>query len=202
MHAEHHTIVYSRDKPHYIHGEKEKGLTKKPIKIVCNARHSLDERSRLNYAKTYTVEHNVKVCFIGKIDKKSEWYLTADFNNTHPPLQHRGPEPVDDEAVSHAEGGSSTYDYSTNTGLAWTGQASPSTSLSYNMQSFSPGHRALFDIEDGQEEEANDYDQNGPEHPGDDHSGDEHHYEADHDEIALDSQVGGSHHAESSKHYV
>lgn len=100
FHAAHHTIVYSTKRPHYIHGEREKGLTKKPIKINCTAHHNLHERSRLNYAKSYTVEHNVKVCFIGKIDRKSEWYLTADFNNAHPLLEQHLPPPVDDKEDS------------------------------------------------------------------------------------------------------
>ncbi|KAG4432907.1 hypothetical protein IFR05_011600 [Cadophora sp. M221] len=64
--AEDHTIIYSEKKA--IH------------------RHKLDERSRLNYAKHYTVEYNVKVCLIGKVDKTSEWQLNADYNAMHPPL--------------------------------------------------------------------------------------------------------------------
>ena len=62
VHASHHTIIYT-DKPIISKGEKEKGLTKKPIKIIPSSpRHKLDRYSRLNYAKTYTVEYNVKVC--------------------------------------------------------------------------------------------------------------------------------------------
>jgi hypothetical protein len=62
VHAQHHAIIYT-DKPVISRGEKEKGLTKKPIKVVPSSpRHNLDKFSRLNYAKTYTVEYNVKVC--------------------------------------------------------------------------------------------------------------------------------------------
>ncbi len=32
----------------------------------------LAKESRLNYKKPYTIEHNIKVCFIGKIHKDSE----------------------------------------------------------------------------------------------------------------------------------
>ncbi|KAH6711969.1 hypothetical protein BKA61DRAFT_485641, partial [Leptodontidium sp. MPI-SDFR-AT-0119] len=85
--AEHHAIIYSDKAAVYLKGEKEKGLTKTPIKVSCSSHHRLDEESRLNYAKTYTVEYNVKVCFIGKVDKGSEWQLTADYNIVHPPLK-------------------------------------------------------------------------------------------------------------------
>lgn len=35
--------------------------------------------SRVNYSKVYTVEHNVKVCFIGKIHEESEKTFFTDF---------------------------------------------------------------------------------------------------------------------------
>ena len=60
--ADHHTIIYT-EKAIAARGEKERGLTKKPIKVIPSSpRHKLDSFSRLNYAKTYTVEYNVKVC--------------------------------------------------------------------------------------------------------------------------------------------
>ena len=62
VHARHHTVIYT-EKPVFAKGEKEKGLKKKPIKVIPSSpRHRLDNFSRLNYAKTYTVEYNVKVC--------------------------------------------------------------------------------------------------------------------------------------------
>jgi hypothetical protein len=62
VHAEHHAIIYSGKKPVAFRGEKEKGLQKRSIKVTPdNPRHKLDDASRLNYAKTYTVEYNVKV---------------------------------------------------------------------------------------------------------------------------------------------
>ncbi|KAH7416798.1 hypothetical protein BKA64DRAFT_636196 [Cadophora sp. MPI-SDFR-AT-0126] len=108
VHAKHHTIAYSDKKPVYIRGEREKGLTKTPIRISCPTRHKLDERSRLNYAKTYTVEYNVKVWFIGKVHEDSEWTLSTDYNRVHPLLQPRGvpPEEQTNTAVPHAGGGS------------------------------------------------------------------------------------------------
>lgn len=94
--AKHHTIIHT-GKPVALKGEKEKGLTKKPIRVEpAGPRHKLDDASRLNYAKTYTVEYNVKVWFIGKIHTKSEWQLVTDYNRTHPPLKARGPPPEDE----------------------------------------------------------------------------------------------------------
>jgi hypothetical protein len=41
----------------------------------------MDPRSRVNFAKLYTVEHNVKVEQFGYVDPGDEWKLTAQFNN-------------------------------------------------------------------------------------------------------------------------
>lgn len=62
VHASHHTIVYSGSNPVYLPGEVESGLMRTPLKVdPASPRHRLDDASRLNYAKTYTVEYNVKV---------------------------------------------------------------------------------------------------------------------------------------------
>ncbi|KUJ07131.1 uncharacterized protein LY89DRAFT_368817 [Mollisia scopiformis] len=109
VHAGDHTIAYSGGKPVYFKGEKAKGLTKKPLKIVAkNPRHKLADTSRLNYAKTYTVEYNVKVWFIGNVHKDSMWHLITDFNQVHPPLGTQGlsePSPYQDGETSYADGG-------------------------------------------------------------------------------------------------
>jgi hypothetical protein len=68
VHAEHHAIIYSGKKPVAFRGEKEKGLQMRSIKVTPdNPRHKLDDASRLNYAKTYTVEYNVKVVSPGTV---------------------------------------------------------------------------------------------------------------------------------------
>jgi len=47
----------------------------------------LDPASRLNYEKIYTVEHNVKVCFVGRLASKSEEKnVITHYNESHPPL--------------------------------------------------------------------------------------------------------------------
>lgn len=51
-----------------------------PIRIEMKSRrHSLDPISRLNYAKVYTVEHHVKVSFIGRVHKDSKRTLKGDY---------------------------------------------------------------------------------------------------------------------------
>jgi hypothetical protein len=100
VHAEHHAIIYT-EKAVAARGEKDRGLMKKPIKVIPSSpRHKLDNFSRLNYAKTYTVEYNVKVWFIGKVEKGSEWQLKTDYNRIHPPLDTRGLPPSFSEDIS------------------------------------------------------------------------------------------------------
>lgn len=45
-------------------------MNKQPIKIVpIDQTEKLDEYSRINLAKIYPVEHNVKVCNVGMVDE-------------------------------------------------------------------------------------------------------------------------------------
>jgi hypothetical protein len=69
-------------------------------------RHKLDQASRINYAKVYTVEHNVKVSFIGRIAQKYEQQVTTDYNETHGLLPDRPTykEDVAENVFEHAEG--------------------------------------------------------------------------------------------------
>jgi hypothetical protein len=88
---EDHAIIYTEDK--YKKGEKpteaagEKKLPNVPIKMKPRTvRDQLDRMSRLNYAKVYTVEYNVKVHFIGDIHKDSADDLCRTYNLKHQPL--------------------------------------------------------------------------------------------------------------------
>jgi hypothetical protein len=77
---EFHAIIYtsSRGPPERLEGESQ--LLKKPIRAITdNPREKLWKESRVNYSKIYTVEHNVKVCFVGKIHKDSEATFFGDF---------------------------------------------------------------------------------------------------------------------------
>ena len=72
-----------------------------PIKFIPeSARHKLLPASRLNYAKLYTVECNVKVWFIGRIHKDSEHQLLADYNIVHPPLTYLGMIPASTAGIT------------------------------------------------------------------------------------------------------
>ncbi|KAH9206761.1 hypothetical protein DL95DRAFT_528272 [Leptodontidium sp. 2 PMI_412] len=90
-HGEDHAAVYSNH--HKKSGptvlEKER-MTKKPIKIdIRLGSEKLDPLSRLNYAKVYTVEHNVKVNFIGQVNRRYEQQVVLDYNKTHGPIADR-----------------------------------------------------------------------------------------------------------------
>jgi hypothetical protein len=126
VHPEDHAVVYSvyssklDNRPYIL--EREKGLmTKHPIRVeVIKEAHKIDPLSRLNYAKLYTVEHNVKVLFIGKVAKNYEQYVKLGYNEAHPPFDP-GPlsyKPNDDESEpvgfpeqepTQDRGGTSTY---------------------------------------------------------------------------------------------
>jgi hypothetical protein len=89
--AKHHAIIYSGKRPIAFKGEKEKGLQFRAIRAKLDAvRDRLDDASRLNYAKQYTIEYNVKVWFIGSIFSDFEWQLRTDYNRIHPPLEIKG----------------------------------------------------------------------------------------------------------------
>jgi hypothetical protein len=93
VHPEDHALIYTEKKgqkgpPNLL--EHEYPLTKKPIKVdPVSPSHKLDPASRLNYAKLYTVEHNVKVFFVGWVAKKHEQRVVIDYNNSHRPLPDR-----------------------------------------------------------------------------------------------------------------
>lgn len=85
---EEHAVVYSSKKegPYFLDREQELTM-KKPIRIELEGpSHKLDPTSRLNYAKVYTVEHNVKVLFLGRVAKHHEQVVAAAFYDIHPLL--------------------------------------------------------------------------------------------------------------------
>jgi hypothetical protein len=118
--AEHHAIIHTSQHPVWLPGEKDKKppMTMKPIRVsVKDNQHKLDERSRLNYAKLYTVEYNVKVWFIGRISKECEAQLALDYNTIHPPIRspnERSNAASTDHAVGFARGGAASPGYTAN----------------------------------------------------------------------------------------
>jgi hypothetical protein len=64
-----HAIIYTGSNPSQFEGEI---LGYDPIQVLPkSSRDKLDRSSRVNYAKIYTVEHNLKVGFIGWIADSS-----------------------------------------------------------------------------------------------------------------------------------
>jgi len=81
-----HAAIYSSSEqgPKYLKNE-DRSLQKKPIKIeLSNPKYKLDPASRLNYVKTYKVEHNVKVLFIGRVSPKYEKTLYTNWKEYFP----------------------------------------------------------------------------------------------------------------------
>jgi hypothetical protein len=77
--ADDHAVIYTVDQaPEPLEGET--GIHKRPVRVeTFNNREKLAPQSRVNYSKLYTVEHNVKVLFIGRIHKDSEATFFGDF---------------------------------------------------------------------------------------------------------------------------
>jgi hypothetical protein len=142
VHAEDHAQIYTLDKnqkkaPPLKQGEFR--LTKKAIRVdPISPSHKLDPASRLNYAKLYTVEHNVKVYFVGWVAKHYEQYVVTDYNDTHRPLAQRpwatSGAPED---LRGTEGESPEYEIPAPVDQAPQGQYDPSDE---QYQDNNPGH--------------------------------------------------------------
>jgi len=103
VHAHEHAVVYTTDTPEYLSNEMP--LEKAPIKIrPYTSQHKLDRASRLNYAKLYTIEYNVKVWFIGEVDRGSTWKLMSTYDQVHPPLSKRYSDPNQNYPLASSSG--------------------------------------------------------------------------------------------------
>ncbi|KAE9367987.1 hypothetical protein N431DRAFT_548269 [Stipitochalara longipes BDJ] len=77
--AQHHAAIYSGKEVLY-EGEN---LTKKGVCVdMFHPSEKLDPASRINYAKVYTIEYNVKVFFIGKVYSKHLHRVLGDYQST------------------------------------------------------------------------------------------------------------------------
>lgn len=81
----HHAIIYT-DEPEPLPLPSEQVLNEPPmgdsIRVIANSpSKKMDPKSRVNFAKPYTVEHNVKVEDFGRVDPNDEWKLIAQFNS-------------------------------------------------------------------------------------------------------------------------
>jgi hypothetical protein len=77
-----HAIVYTNPPgPERLRGEPK--FLRSPIEIIPKTpRDRLGPDSRINYTKIYTVEHNVKVMFIGHVAPASVHKFMNDYNDT------------------------------------------------------------------------------------------------------------------------
>jgi hypothetical protein len=75
--ADHAIIFTGRMAPDPLPGEN--GMYHRPIRVEPFKLERLAPESRVNYAKIYTIEHNVKVCSVGKIHEDSEATFFEDF---------------------------------------------------------------------------------------------------------------------------
>ncbi|TEY29905.1 hypothetical protein BOTCAL_0915g00010 [Botryotinia calthae] len=86
VHAEEHAIIYTME-PKLVANENGSQMIFRPIKMISDStNHDLDRASRINYAKTYTLEYSAKVWFIGKIDQDSEQTLRESYDQANRPL--------------------------------------------------------------------------------------------------------------------
>jgi hypothetical protein len=174
VHPEDHAVVYSSRSEGPFELEREKGLmTKHPIRIeVTKDIHKLDPLSRLNYAKLYTVEHNVKVLFIGRVAKSYEVDIKKGYTEAHPPFSYavpgvhqsshgdltRGAEGNDPnypltEEPTQDRGGTSTYQgyrpYSSNSTVPPNYTTPPYTNPTYPTSSTYPPGPSYSAYDDG-----------------------------------------------------
>lgn len=85
---ENHAIFYTKYSHDYINPHPKTGgeeqLRLHPIEFISsNPREEIGmDGLKVNYAKIYAVEHDIKAVFIGRIRSSSMPYLYADFNAT------------------------------------------------------------------------------------------------------------------------
>lgn len=111
MKPEDHAIVYTGDKPPK-ELQDEPRLHLRPIQVKPKTpRDKLEVQSRINYAKIYTVEHNVKVQFIGEVARSSQNKFIADFDATWMKKRHiqLTPEPYASSSSAGGQYASGSY---------------------------------------------------------------------------------------------
>ena len=80
----HHAIIYTDREPlpephEIVTDEPSMGQS---IRVIGNEPwNKMDPKSRVNFLKPYTVEHNVKVEDFGSVDPSDEWKLIAQYNS-------------------------------------------------------------------------------------------------------------------------
>jgi hypothetical protein len=62
-----------------------------------NPREKLDPMSRIHYAKSYTVEHNLRVLIIGKIDENHQRRFLTSLNEVQNDMEGMNPPDENDK---------------------------------------------------------------------------------------------------------
>ncbi|KAN0095185.1 hypothetical protein V8E51_015896 [Hyaloscypha variabilis] len=105
-HSENHAVIYTDDQlPPSPPSETE--IARPAIKIKTQGPyHKLEKDSRLNYERTYHVDYNIKVLFIGDISKHLESDLFAAYRYFHPSdiLRSESPPPLTSDTNSTTSG--------------------------------------------------------------------------------------------------
>lgn len=85
LHPEHHGMIYNGESaPPLLPNEKPLAIP--AVRMILQSGRKvehLDPASRVNYAKIYTVEHNVKCVIIGSIDEGYRDIIRAQHKNFH-----------------------------------------------------------------------------------------------------------------------
>jgi hypothetical protein len=80
LEQDYYAVIYAGQTPPEL-SKPELALRRSPIRILPNTpEDKLPLGSWINYAKKYTIEHNVKVVFIGSIAPDSQLIFNKDFD--------------------------------------------------------------------------------------------------------------------------
>lgn len=92
-----HAVIHTSNKPPKVPIEERPDYGEEPMRssirvVRLNKEDRLDDRSRINYGKMYTVEHNVKVYNLGDVHKdylqelRESWksVLDEEYENSNP----------------------------------------------------------------------------------------------------------------------
>jgi hypothetical protein len=80
--------------------DKGEKLIKKAIRVeMSSPREKLDSASRINYARVYTIEYNVKVLFIGRVIKNHLRHVLADYHHSQGIVLYEHPDNLGGSSV-------------------------------------------------------------------------------------------------------
>ncbi|KAF7900667.1 uncharacterized protein EAF01_007969 [Botrytis porri] len=112
VHADEHAIIFTTSEPMLVKHEDGSKMKYRPVKMIPDSnKHKLEAASRINYHKVYTVEYNVKVWFIGRIDPGSRRAVTECYDQAHPPLSRSTQALTPSSYPSNPAYSSSSYSY-------------------------------------------------------------------------------------------